>query len=48
MASKDDAPTDHEFDLLLAQCNPDDPRERVIILLAGEIGLREGEIAALQ
>ncbi len=48
MTSKDDALTEQEFDTLLSACNPNDPRELVIILLAGELGLREGEIAALQ
>ena len=48
MTSKDDALTEQEFDTLLSKCNPDDPREQVIIFLAGELGLREGEIAALR
>ncbi len=48
MTSKDDALTDAEFELLLSKCATSDPRERLIILLAGELGLREGEIAALQ
>ena len=42
MASKDEALTDTEYDQLLAACDPEDPREAVIILLAGELGLREG------
>jgi integrase len=48
MSSKDDALTEQELDSLLSKCNPNDPRERVICLLAGELGLREGEIAAMQ
>jgi integrase len=48
MASKDDALSEQEFDVLLSKCNPEDPREQVIILLAGELGLREGEISALR
>lgn len=48
MTSKDDALTEQEFDSLLSKCNPNDPREQVIIFLAGELGLREGDIAALR
>ena len=48
MTSKDDALSDTEFETLLDGCDIKDSRERVIILLAGELGLREGEIAALQ
>ena len=48
MSSKDDALSDSEFETLLDKCDTNDPREKVIILLAGELGLREGEIAALQ
>lgn len=48
MTSKDDALTEQEFDILLAKCDSNDPREQVIILLAGELGLREGEIATMQ
>jgi integrase len=48
MAPKDDALTDQEYDQLLAACDPEDPRETVIILLAGELGLREGEISAMR
>jgi integrase/recombinase XerD len=48
MTSKDDALSEPEFELLLSKCNPDDPREQVIVLLSGELGLREGEISALQ
>jgi integrase len=48
MSSKDDALSDFEFEQLLESCDSRDPRERLIILLTGEIGLREGEIAALK
>ncbi|MEI6795357.1 MAG: site-specific integrase [Methanomassiliicoccales archaeon] len=48
MSCKDDALTDQELDILISACNINDPREKVIILLAGDLGLREGEIAALQ
>ena len=48
MSCKDDALTEQELEILIRACNPNDPREKVIILLAGELGLREGEIAALQ
>lgn len=47
MSSKDDALTDQEFEELLGSCDPKDPRERLIMLLAGELGLREGEISAM-
>jgi integrase len=48
MTSKDDALTDQEFEALLEGCDSIDPREALIILLAGELGLREGEISAMQ
>jgi len=48
MRSKDDALNDLELDILLKAADPDDPREALIILLAGDLGLSEGEISALR
>jgi len=48
MRSKDDALNDLELDTLLKAADSDDPREALIILLAGDLGLREGEISALR
>ena len=39
---------DTEFDSLLKATNPNDPREALIFLLAGDLGLREEEISALR
>ena len=47
MGSRDDALDEEQLEQLLQACDPDDPRERLIILLAGELGMREGEIAHL-
>jgi integrase len=46
--SKDDALIESELEILLNSCNPNDPRERLIILVAGNLGLREGEISAMR
>lgn len=45
MGSRDDALDDHEFEQLLEACDVKKPRERLVILLAGDLGMREGEIA---
>jgi integrase len=46
--SKDDALNDLELDTLLRTADPEDAREALIVLLAGDLGLREGEISALR
>jgi integrase len=48
MGSRDDALDDQEFEQLLEACDPKKPRERLVILLAGDLGMREGEIAHLR
>ena len=45
MGSRDDALTEEQFEQLLSACSPKHPRERLVLLLAGDLGLREGEIA---
>jgi integrase len=45
MGSRDDALDEQEFEQLLQACDPKRPRERLVILLAGDLGMREGEIA---
>lgn len=48
MGSRDDALDEHDFEQLVEACDLRDPKERLIILLAGELGMREGEIAHLK
>jgi integrase len=48
MGSRDDALDEQEFEKLLDACDSAEPKERLIILLAGELGMREGEIAHLK
>jgi len=48
MGSRDDALDDREFEQLLQACDPKRPRERLVILLAGDLGMREGEIALVR
>ena len=48
MGSRDDALDEQEFEQLLDACDPKKPRERLVILLAGDLGMREGEIAHLR
>jgi integrase len=48
MGSRDDALDDQEFEQLLQACDPKNPRERLVILLAGDLGMREGEIAHMR
>lgn len=48
MGSRDDALDDQEFEQFLATCDPKRPRERLVILLAGDLGMREGEIAHMR
>jgi integrase len=48
MGSRDDALDDQDFELLLQACDPKKPRERLVILLAGEFGMREGEISHMR
>lgn len=45
MGSRDDALTEQQFEQLLSACNSKHPRERLVLLLAGDLGMREGEIA---
>jgi len=47
MGSRDDALTEEQLEQLLSSCSSKHPRERLIVLLAGDLGMREGEIAHL-
>ena len=48
MGSRDDALDEQEFEQLLQACDSKKPRERLVILLAGDLGMREGEIAHIR
>jgi len=48
MGSRDDALDEQEFEQLLEACDPKKPRECLVILLAGDLGMREGEIAHMR
>ncbi|MCX6652442.1 MAG: tyrosine-type recombinase/integrase [Methanomassiliicoccales archaeon] len=48
MGSRDDALDEEQYEQLLQAADPDRPEELLILLLAGDLGMREGEIAHLQ